>query len=57
MLEKEKTYTLEEIAKRTRFNAAYIKMLMKSLDIDNTMPIKEQDALRIAKKLKRPWPK
>ena len=56
MVEEEKTYTIEELSYLTKFNKAYIKMLLKQLSIDSSAPLCEEDAMRVAERLKRPWP-
>jgi hypothetical protein len=50
------TYTLEELALKVNFTIAFLKVVTKQLKIDITAPICEDDAKRVADRLKRPWP-
>ena len=56
MSENDRTYSLEELADKVNFNKAYIKVVTRQLGIDSTLPISEEDAARVAERLKRPWP-
>ena len=51
-----KTYTIEELSYKTKFNKSFIKMLLKQLSIDPSAPICEDDAMNVAERLRRPWP-
>ena len=56
MSENEKTYSLEELSDKVNFNKAFVKVVLRQIDIAAGEPISELDASRVAEKLKRAWP-
>jgi hypothetical protein len=51
-----KTYSLENLSELFSFNKNYIKMILRKMNIDSSLPVEEEDVVSLAKMLKRPWP-
>lgn len=49
-------YSIEDLAEALKFNKAAVKAYLRQLKVDTDNPISEQDAKRLAHKMRKDWP-
>jgi hypothetical protein len=54
-MSEQRTYSIEKLASILGFHKNYIKMMLRKMNIDTSLPVEEEDAISLAAKLNRVW--